>query len=79
MGIIAVFKVRYKLFMVGRFLAVYEDKTFREIGTARKTKNRVCKSLTFEGKARVLDEAEILNQIWSLDENYAKTTSIKNC
>ena len=77
MGIIAVLRVRYKLFMVRRLLAVYEDQCFTDIDTARKGQKIGCKVLTFVGKSHVLDAAEILNQIWSLNEKYSKITSIK--
>ena len=79
MGIIEVFKVVCKLFIIRSFLAAYEDQTFTDIDTAQKRQKRGCKGLTFGGKYCVLDAAEILNQIWSLDEKYTKTTSINNC
>ena len=78
MGIIEVLKVGYKFFMVRRLLAVYEDQNFTEIDTARKIQNRGCKGMAFGGKYNIIDAAEILNQFWSLDEKYSKTTSIKN-
>ena len=65
--------------MVRRLLDVYEDYTFTDIDTARKRKKRGFKGLEFGGKAHILDVDEILNKIWSLDEKYAKTTSIENC
>ena len=79
MGIIAVLKVGYKFFMVRRLLDAYEDHFFTDIDTAWKIQKRGCKGLAFGGKYRVLDAAEILNHILSLDQKYAKTTSIKNC
>ena len=79
MGIISVLKVGYKFFMVRRLLAMYEYQTFTDIDTARKIQKRGCKGLAFGGKTHVLDAYEILNHIWSLDEKYTKTTSIKNC
>ena len=65
--------------MVRRLLDVYEDQNVREIDKARKRKNRGCKGLAFGGEAHVLDAAEILNQIWSIYDKYAKTTSVRNC
>ena len=79
MGITDVLKVWYKFFMVIRLLAVYEYQTFTEIDTSRKIQTRWCKGLAFGGRAHVLDVSEIWNKIWSLDDKYAKTTSIKNC
>ena len=79
MGIIAVLKVGYKLFMVRILLAVYEDQTFTEIYIARKRQKRGCKGMSFRGKAHIIDAPEILNHICSLDEKYAKKTSIKSC
>ena len=47
MGIIAVLKVGHKISMVRKLLAVYEDQTFTEIDTSRKSQNRGCKGLAF--------------------------------
>ena len=71
MGIIAVLKAGYKLFMVRRLLVVYENQIFRGIYIAHKIQKREYKGLEFGGKAHVLNGAEILNQIWSIDEKYA--------
>ena len=77
-GMITVLKVGYKVFIVNELLDVYEDQMFADIDLVRKKQKRGCKCLSFGGKARVLDAAEILNEIWSRDDKYTRTTSVVN-
>ena len=64
--------------MVEKLLGVYEYQSFADIGLSQNKQKRGCKVPSLVGKAHVLDVARILNEIWSRDEKYARTTYVVN-
>ena len=80
MGMIASLKVGYKTTLLRTFLGVFD----MEGGNQNAARQRVqaprgCKGLIYGGKATVLDEMIILNDLWSTDKKYAEENVILRC
>jgi hypothetical protein len=79
-GMIACLKVGYKAKMLKKLLAICDDSALYDEAIAAEVRaRRGCKGLEYCGKAYLLDAMEILQPIWTTDDEYAIVESIQCC
>jgi DDE superfamily endonuclease len=80
MGMIASLKVGYKMRMLEKLLAIFDEEGgYEAAGEARKMLKAGCKGLDYGGKAHILDALTILFELWNKDDTYAKEDGIMRC
>ena len=80
MGMIASLKVGYKMRLLEKLLAIFEEEGgYEAAGEAHKMHKAGCKGLDYGGKAHILDALTISFGLWNKDDTYAKEGSIMRC
>jgi hypothetical protein len=69
MGMIASLKVGYKMRMLEKLLAIFDEEGgYEAAGETRKMHKAGCKGLDYVGKAHILDALTISFGLWNKDE-----------
>ena len=69
MGMIASLKVGYKMRLLEKLLAIFEEEGgYEAAGEAHKMHKAGCKGLDYGGKAHILDALTISFGLWNKDE-----------
>jgi hypothetical protein len=79
MGMIASLKAGYKMKMLEKLLAIFDEEWgYEAAGEAHKMHKAGCKGLDYGGKAHIL-ALTISFELWNKDDTYAKEGCIMRC
>ena len=71
-------KVGFNKFYLTELLNIFDVEVgYESAFICRKKQPSGCKGLVLVGKSAVLDSIEIIDRIWSKDDNYAKNEGVK--